>query len=294
MNAPCVNIDKGIKEHDTIGKFNLTYQFDDTKMIYATWSEGHRPGGNNRRGSLPPYVSDYLTNYELGWKTTWFDNSLSFNGSVFRQEWEDFQFSILGANGLTEIKNANQARINGAEMELNWAATYNLNISGGAAFYDAKLTENFCGFTDDDGNPVTDCPDPEAPSGTRLPVTPKFKGNLTARYNFDIGGFQAYVQGGAVHVGQRTSDLRVLERGILGDLPSYTTADFSAGIAKDSWALDLFISNAFDERAVISRFAQCGETICGESGVVAEYPDGQIYTVTNQPRTFGIRFSQKF
>ncbi|MET0718396.1 MAG: TonB-dependent receptor [Pseudoxanthomonas sp.] len=294
MNAPCVNIDKGIKEHDTIGKVNLTYQFDDSKMIYATWSEGYRPGGNNRRGSLPPYVSDYLTNYELGWKTTWFDNSLSFNGSVFRQEWKDFQFSILGANGLTEIKNANQARITGAEMELNWAATYNLNISGGAAFYDAKLTENFCGFTDDDGNPVTDCPDPEAPDGTRLPVTPEFKGNLTARYNFDIGGFQAYVQGGAVHVGQRTSDLRILERGILGELPSYTTADFSAGIAKDSWALDLFISNAFDERAVISRFTQCGETICGASGVVAEYPNGQIYTVTNQPRTVGIRFSQKF
>ncbi|RYZ71263.1 MAG: TonB-dependent receptor, partial [Lysobacteraceae bacterium] len=148
MNAPCVNIDKRVREHDTIGKINLTYKLSDTKLLYATWSEGYRPGGNNRRGSLPPYVSDYLTNYELGWKTTWLDNSLSFNGSVFRQEWKDFQFSILGANGLTEIKNANQAQIDGMELELNWAATYNLNISGGAAFYDAKLTENFCGLTD--------------------------------------------------------------------------------------------------------------------------------------------------
>ena len=26
----------------------------------------------------------------------------------------------------------------------------------------------------------------------------------------------------------------------------------------------------------------------------AEYPNGQIYTVTNQPRTIGLRFSQKF
>lgn len=307
MNAPCVNIDKGIKEHDTIGKFNLTYQFSDTKLVYATWSEGYRPGGNNRRGSLPPYLSDYLTNYELGWKTSWMDNRLTFNGAVFRQEWEDFQFSILGANGLTEVKNANQARINGAEMELNWAATYNLNISGGAAFYDAKLTANYCGAVlPSTGEIITDCPagsviegiefpdGPEAPSGTRLPVTPEFKGNLTARYNFEIGGFQAYVQGSAVHVGDRTSDLRIRERGILGDLPSYTTADFSAGITKDSWSLDVFVSNAFDERAVISRFAQCGETVCGASGVVEEYPNGQIYTVTNQPRTFGIRFSQKF
>lgn len=302
MNAPCVNIDKGIREEGTVGKFNLTYDLSDTKLVYATWSEGYRPGGNNRRGSLPPYVSDYLTNYELGWKTGWMDNRLTFNGAVFRQEWKDFQFSILGANGLTEVKNANQARINGLEMELNFAATYNLQFSGGAAFYDAKLTENFCGFTDDEGNPVTDCPDPEAPSGTRLPVTPKFKGNLTARYEFDLGGFQAYVQGAAVHVGQRTSDLRVFERGILGTLPAYTTADFSAGIARDNWSLDVFVSNAFDERAVISRFAQCAESVCGNAfdpadaafPPPAEYPNGQIYTVTNQPRTIGLRFSQKF
>lgn len=294
MNAPCVNIDKGTKEEDTIGKFNLTYKINDSKMIYGTWSEGYRPGGNNRRGSLPPYLSDYLTNYEFGWKTSWLDNRVTFNGAIFRQNWEDFQYSILGANGLTEVKNANQAQIDGMELELNWAASYNLQISGGAAFYDAKLTENYCGFTDDDGNPVTDCDDPEAPDGTRLPVTPKFKGNLTGRYHFSIGSLDAHVQGAVVHVGERTSDMRVLEREILGNLPSYTTLDLSAGISKDNWALDLFLSNATDERAAISRFTQCGETVCGASGVVAEYPNGQVYTVTNQPRTFGIRFSQDF
>ena len=43
-------------------------------MFYATWSEGFRPGGINRRGTLPPYMSDFLTNYEIGWKTDWPDN----------------------------------------------------------------------------------------------------------------------------------------------------------------------------------------------------------------------------
>src|SRR6185503_18846259 len=131
------------------------------------------------------------------WKTTWFDNRLSFNGSVFRETWKDFQFAILGANGLTEIKNANQAEIKGVEIEANWAATYSLNISGGLAYYDAKLTANYCGFTDANGKPITVCPPgtinpqtgdpvdgPEANNGSQLPVTPKFKGNLTARYTF--------------------------------------------------------------------------------------------------------------
>lgn len=292
--APCTVFDKNVKESGNLGKANLTWQITPTKMVYATWSEGYRPGGLNRRGTLPPYLSDYLTNYELGWKTSWADNRVTFNGSVFHQEWKDFQFSILGANGLTEIKNANQASIDGLEMDLNWAATYNLHLSAGASFYDAKLTANYCGFTDDAGVPVTDCADPEAPDGTQLPVTPKFKGNLIARYVFDIGAFQAYVQGAGVHVGDRKSDLRIAEREILGDLPSYTTVDFSAGIAKDSWALDVFVSNAFDERATISRFTNCAESVCGASGVVPEYPNGQVYTITNQPRTFGVRFSQKF
>ena len=66
-------------------------------MVYATWSEGYRPGGINRRGTLPPYVSDFLTNYELGWKTTWVDNRLPFNGAVFQQDWDDFQFSHTSA-----------------------------------------------------------------------------------------------------------------------------------------------------------------------------------------------------
>lgn len=292
--APCQDFDKSVKESGSLYKANLTWKATPTKMFYLTRSEGFRPGGINRRGILPPYLSDYLTNFEAGWKTTWLDNHLSFNGSVFRQQWKDFQFSILGANGLTEIKNANQARINGAEFEVNWAASYNLQISAGAAFYNAKLTENYCGFTDDDGIPVTDCDDPEAPTGTRLPVTPKFKGTLTARYTFDIGSLQAYVQGAGVHVGERTSDLRILERGILGNLPSYSMFDFSAGIARDNWALDFFVDNAFDKRGQISRFTECAEAVCGAPGVVPQYPDGQVYVVPTHPRMVGVRFSQKF
>jgi len=73
------------------------------------------------------------------------------------------------------------------------------------ALYDAKLTANYCGFTDPSGTPITVCPagtinpltgtavtGPEAPSGTRLPVTPRFKGNLIARYTFDVGEKEAF------------------------------------------------------------------------------------------------------
>ena len=305
--APCLDFNKNVKETGSLGKINLTWNISSTKMIYLTRSEGYRPGGINRRGSLPPYKSDFLTNLELGWKTTWMNNRLSFNGSVFQQDWKDFQFSILGANGLTEIKNANQAQIRGVETDLNWAATYNLQLSAGFAFYDAKLSANYCGFTDANGNPITNCPagsinpqtgsavsGPEAPKGTQLPVTPKFKGNLVARYSFDVGSDEAFVQGAVVHVGQRRSDLRVFENGLVGNLAAYTTMDVSGGYSHNSWSVSLYVNNLFNKRAQLYKYTECAESVCAAHGVVAQYPNGQVYTVTNQPRTVGITFKQDF
>jgi len=254
-----------------------------------------------RRGTLPNYKADYLTNYEFGWKTSWADGRVTFNGSVFQEEWENFQFSILGLNGLTDIRNAAQAQIRGFEADLNWAATYNLMLSGGISLYDAELTADYCGTLDANDEPETVCADPEAPKGTQLPVTAKMKGNLNARYTFDIGSTEAYWQGTFVHEGRRTSDLRIAERGLLGDMPAYSTFDLSAGIKKNNWSLDFFVKNVFDERAQFGRFFQCPEHICGNDisdppayPVPAEYANGQVYVVPNQPRTFGIRFSQEF
>ena len=305
--APCMDFAKDTKESGSLGKANLTWQITPTKMIYGTWSEGYRPGGINRRGSLPPYKSDYLTNYEFGWKTTWFGNRLSFNGAVFHEKWKDFQFSILGANGLTEIKNAGQAQIDGLETDLNWAATYNLTIGAGFALYHSKLTENYCGFTDTSGTPITDCPagtvnpltgavvsGPQAPKGTQLPLTPRFKGNLTARYSWDISDMEAFVQGAVVYVGDRKSDLRLVERSLLGDMPSYTTVDFSAGVKRHGLALDFYVNNVFDKHGQLYRFAECAEQVCAAHNVVPAYPNGQVYTVMTPPRTIGVRFTQDF
>ena len=165
--APCTNLDRRVDEKDTIGKVNLAYKFDDERMMYATWSRGYRPGGINRVGTVPPYLSDFLTNYEVGWKTTWAGNRFRWNGALFSQKWEDFQFSFLGQNGLTIIQNANQARINGLEMDVTWAVGGGLVLNGGVAFIDSELTEDYCGIAD----PVTSEPitavRPESTPGIR-------------------------------------------------------------------------------------------------------------------------------
>lgn len=291
--APCEQFDKTVSESGNLFKYNLTYQINDNAMIYGTYSEGYRPGGINRRATLPPYLSDYLDNLEFGWKTTWFDNRLVFNGAIFQQKWNDFQFSILGANGLTEIKNANQAEVNGLEMDVNWAATYNFTVGAGMGWYDSTLTENYCGSLDANGEPETNCAFPVAPEGTQLPITPKFKGNLSGRYEWDTA-YEPFFQLTYVYEGERRSELGIADNDILGDMPAYNMLDLVTGISKDSWTLSLYVKNLTDERAQFNRYTMCAVAVCGAQGVAPNYPDGQVYEVVSTPRTIGLRFTQDF
>jgi outer membrane receptor protein involved in Fe transport len=203
---------------------------------------------------------------------------------VFEQKWKDFQFAVVGANGLTEIRNANQARIRGFESNLTWAATYNLVLSGGIALIHSELTANYCGLLDDNDQPVTDCSEPLAPKGARLPITPKIKGNLTARYNFQLAGREAYMQGAVFGTGRRRADLRTVQADILGDLPGYGTVDLSAGFKQDQWSFDVYLKNAFDNRGQIANYSECRPEVCG----------GTTYIIPVQPRTLGIRLTRDF
>ena len=279
--GPCTNLDKSTKEDGNTWKLNATYKISPDKLVYGTISTGFRPGGINRRGTLPPYQSDYLTNYEMGWKTTWADNTFRWNGAIYYDTWKDFQFSFLGANGLTEIRNAAQAESKGVETDISWRVSEGLSVTGSAAYTDAKLTKPYC--ADQSTNP-TCAGSPGAPTGTELPITPKFKANLTARYEWNTGPYRAHVQGSLVYQGASWADLRLIERSILGELPEYTTADFTAGIARSNWTLEAYLKNATDERGEVTRYAECAIQVCGP----------QTYIVPIRPRMIGLRFGQNF
>ena len=282
--APCQDLDGRTSKSGNTPKLNLTYKIDKDHMVYATWSKGFRPGGVNRNGggTLPPYQPDYLTNYELGWKTTWLDHRLRFNGAIFDERWKNFQFAYLGANALTIIANAGNAEIRGIESELEFAVTEGLTLSGGFSLLDAKLTQTYC-----DNYPACLAPNYEgyAPSGTRLPVTPKFKGDITARYTFPVAQYKGNVQVSGVYVGTRNSDLRVAAADELGNEPAYAVADVSAGLEVNKLTFDLYVNNVADKRAVLDRYAECDIQQCGQIAV---------YDVPNQPRTIGFKFGEKF
>jgi iron complex outermembrane receptor protein len=283
--SPCVNINKEVKEINATYKATLTYKIDPDKLIYATGSSGFRPGGVNRAAALPPYTSDYIYNYELGWKTSWLNNTLRWNGAVYLANWDNFQFSFLGANGLTVIANAGAAEVKGLETELTWKVNNHLTFNGGLDLTDAELSEPYCGTLTPAGDPVTNCANPLAKDGSQLPVTPYVKGNLTARYDFNVTEeTSAFVQSSLLFNGPSKSDLRAKESAIIGRQPSYTTVDLSAGVAFDDKTLKLFVKNLFDERGQAYRTSECATTVCGT----------EPYVYPIHPLTFGLRFGQAF
>ena len=82
----------------------------------------------------------------------------------------------------------------------------------------------------------------------------------------------------------KTSIAAMVVSAVFGELGAYTLTDLSAGWRKDSWAIDVFLKNAFNTRAELARFSECAALTCG----------AESYTVFAQPRTLGVRFSKEF
>ena len=220
--------------------------------------------------------------------------------------WKKFQFAFLGANSFTEIHNGKDARINGIETDLSYSRG-GLTLNAAAAYTDAKTkgaictdasdtTPNCNAVLDDNGtaDPSDDVIDfPSVPSGTRLPITPKFKATATARYSWPAwADVKAHVQGGITYRGSAPSSLRtaialvgtgeiVDPNQFQGRLRSATLVDLYAGLDWPKFNVELFGTNIFDKRDDLSRQTACASCT-------------RALVVPGRPRTIGIRAGMKF
>jgi iron complex outermembrane recepter protein len=294
--APCTDLNQSVEDTGNTPLLNLTYKFDPDHLVYATYSKGFRPGGVNRSSAYPPFKAEYLTNYEAGWKTEWLDHRVRWNGAVFWEDWNDFQFSFIGENSVTIVANGGAAQIKGVESNLDWVVGGGWTLASSLTLIDAKLTSNYCGTLDASGQPITNCPTqqnsfsdgititgPLAPAGTTLPITPKFKGNAIVRYTFRLMNWDAHAQAAQVYQDATWQNLRLPDRQALGENPPYGLFNLSTGIEKHGLSLELVATNLFDKRASLTRFVACQPTNCT-----------QPYIIPTQPRTVALMFAQKF
>ena len=289
LAADCPNIAKRHLDDGETHKLNLTWKIDRDHMVYATYSTGFRPGGSNRKPTIRAYNADTLSNYEVGFKTSWLNHHLRINGAIFMEDWKKLQYGLspLGAVGVTYTYNAGNARVKGVEGDISWRLGDHLTLSGAGTYIDAKLRTNFCNL-DADNNILPDClvaaGDVSASKGTRLPIQPKLKVNGTARYDMAFGDVKAFLQGVVLHQSGTRTYLADNDAAILGPTKGFTTFDFSGGLARNNITLELFIQNAFDKRGILSKNTVCVPDYCG--AYARSYPV--------KPQIFGIKVGQRF
>ncbi len=280
----CTNVNKTYKESGETHKVSLSWQVDPSKMVYFTYSTGFRPGGNNRRPGINPYDADTIDNFELGWKTALLDRSLRFNGAIYLMKWNKLQYTLapVGSVGVVNIYNSGDAEIKGAELTLQYNVG-GLTLSGTGTYTDAKLKTPFCSINAQNN---IDCTlgTVAAPKGARLTVQPKFKGTASARYEFDLGGNESFVQGSVLQQGGARQFLALADDAAVGRTKAFTTFDFSAGISFGEIRFEAYIQNAFDKRGIASKNTFCAPTYCGQ--FARSYPI--------KPQIFGMKVSQRF
>jgi outer membrane receptor protein involved in Fe transport len=296
------------KVTDTKSRANLSWNVNDDVMLFATWSEGYRPGGFNRgpgSGALRDingvpqwyvplqYDSDDLVNVELGWKTQLMDNRLQFNGAIYQETWDNVQTGIfapqLGLGNLTVGLNGPEYEINGIEVQILAAVSDALTITGSASKNDTKLTNSPSLINNNPASPTFgESIDTAYISGTEVSVanvygqkgdplanSPELQANLRARYEFEFAGTQAFWQLGAAYQSKSLSSATSVNQ---FTMPSWTVFDGAIGVAKDSWRLELNAHNLTDENTSV--FSNASQFILTE--------------VPMRPRTINLRLGYEF
>jgi iron complex outermembrane receptor protein len=133
--------------------------------------------GNNR--SLQNVNDDFEKEvskaFEAGFKALLLDGSLAVNGAVFQTDLENMQFFnfFAGPFGLLRVvTNAEEASIQGFELDARWRATEWLTLFAGYGYTDTEIDRY-------DGRPYT--------KGNKIPYAPEYTGNAGIDVSFPIG-----------------------------------------------------------------------------------------------------------
>ena len=244
------NINFKVKEDDVIPKVQLTYKINDDAMVYASFAEGYRQGGTNTPTLLPceaelaalgktsgeGYESDSLFNYEVGTKTSWLENRLMVNATVYHIIWEEIQNPVSLACGYTPTYNSGETETTGIESEMMFRATEALALRLGVAVtIDSEVTKGVVGV-----NVKGDTP----------PYVRDLMISASADYRFPLWQGEGFARTDIRYVDESTTEFT--SHPSLIEMPSYTIVDVTLGYGYGDWDFTLGVRNLFDDRVVTS------------------------------------------
>lgn len=288
-----------IAQNDSWGKLTprvvLDYQWNDNVMTYASYSQGFKSGGFNTLGEAPPVEEETVTNTELGMKSSWLDNRVRFNASIYQYDYENLQqLEQDGPSGgipTFNLRNVD-AEGKGVEFELQWQAMDDLVISANYSHLDTEYTKwGYFPWEEDElaaGLPV------ENRTGEPISGMPEDSGYLAADYFYDLSEGTLMFHVDATYVSDRaqaidTDSLPVLPftpgtvNGLTANnqIAGYTLLNARIRYQMDNWEVALFGTNLTDEKYLMDAGGQANAV-------------GAIIAMPAQPRQYGVEFLYNF
>jgi iron complex outermembrane receptor protein len=187
----------------------LRYQLDSQSSVYASYTRGTKSAlidlqskflNPAATGAIKP---EKLDAFEVGYKYA--ESKFSFSAASWYYNYKNLQVSFYPA-GIGELRNAESARVYGAESEARYEVLPGLQVNASAAYVNAKY------ITFGNGAPFLLCDqitvlcvpaktgywvavEGVSLNGKTMQRAPKFSATLGANYGFDFGGGQMNLSG---------------------------------------------------------------------------------------------------
>jgi iron complex outermembrane receptor protein len=239
-----------------IPRFGLQYQITPNLMAYGTIAQGYRPSGLNYRAdddATRQYREEKSWTYEAGLKSSWWDNRLMANLSVFRTNVNDYQVLLTDNDGFfRDIANAD-VDITGLEFELKAQPVKGLDLIAGVGYVNSK----FQNYT----NPFTGI----NYSNNRVPLAPELTYNLAIQYRSAGGIFaRGELRGYGINYFDDANQIKQ---------DPFVLVNARIGYEWKKYGIYLFANNLFDTRYINSGF------FFPPPNVTAGFGDPAIYGV---------------
>lgn len=248
------------KESAVTPKIGLSYELDDSNMLYATAAKGFRPGGASLKvpsvcnpelddfgyATQPQtYDSDSVWSYELGTKNKVFDGRVILDASVYLIKWKDIQASVfLPSCAYDFVDNLANATSQGFDLGFQALVFDGLTMSGTVGY-------NKSTFDSDAASPggvVIYSKDSSIPQ-----VGAPWTFSLSGQYDFTVlGTNNMYLRADVTHAAKEkpygstdsgANNYDPLERSV----PAYSVVNARVGLEVAGADVSLFIDNLTDE-----------------------------------------------
>ncbi|MEL6199124.1 MAG: TonB-dependent receptor [Pseudomonadota bacterium] len=233
----------------------VTYRFDEYRSLSFSVQRGYRAGGaylfldpNEPPGTAPRlenFGPEYLVNYELAFRSQWFNERLLINANLYRSDWTDQQVTITGPTGINDSQtlNVGESRLLGLEVEAQYYVNDNMELFATLGFADTEFLE-FPYAVDSNGDPA----DPANPefadlSGNEFQNAPATTGSIGGYYRTNTGWFGditlSYTDGGFSDVFNLEADA----------FDSQFVTNLRVGYGNERYRAFVYANNLFDDRA---------------------------------------------